>query len=131
MFNIPNYAFSLPWFMFDLFNKQLITSQTVPGDMSDKKALGIISFTLLLSVMFGIASRGEQSTANRREATMLAMERAVADIGASPDLVLVDGNTRIDIEHEHRTIVGGESVQRVLAVSAALATHSAAIRNRS
>lgn len=39
MLNIPNYAYSLPWFMFDLFNKQLITSQTIPGDMSDKKGI--------------------------------------------------------------------------------------------
>lgn len=37
MFNVPNYAFSLPWFMYDLSNFQLITSQTIPGDMSDNK----------------------------------------------------------------------------------------------
>lgn len=37
MFNVPSYAFGLPWFMFDLYNKQLITSQTVPGDISDNK----------------------------------------------------------------------------------------------
>ena len=37
MFSIPDYAFNLPWFMFDLYNKQLITSKTIPGDISDKK----------------------------------------------------------------------------------------------
>lgn len=36
-FNIPNYDFNLPWFMFDISNKQLITTKTVPGDMADNK----------------------------------------------------------------------------------------------
>jgi hypothetical protein len=36
-FNVPHYSFNLPWFMFDLSNKQIITSRTVPGDMSDTK----------------------------------------------------------------------------------------------
>lgn len=36
-FKIPDYDFSLPWFMYDLYNHQLITSQTVPGDISDSK----------------------------------------------------------------------------------------------
>jgi hypothetical protein len=30
-------GFSLPWFMFDLDNRQLITSRIVPGDISDSK----------------------------------------------------------------------------------------------
>jgi acyl-CoA synthetase (AMP-forming)/AMP-acid ligase II len=34
---LPNYAFSLPWFMYDVSNNQLITSQTVPSDISSKK----------------------------------------------------------------------------------------------
>jgi len=36
-FKVPNYAFQLPWFMYDLYNKQLITSQTIPGDIKDSK----------------------------------------------------------------------------------------------
>lgn len=36
-FNVPSYAYSLPWFMFDISNKQLITSNTIPGDILDKK----------------------------------------------------------------------------------------------
>lgn len=36
-FRIPEYAFNLPWFMYDLYNKQLITSQTVPSDIKDSK----------------------------------------------------------------------------------------------
>lgn len=37
--NVGNYSFSLPWFIYDLSNDQLITSQTVPGDISDTKGV--------------------------------------------------------------------------------------------
>lgn len=36
-FKVPQYAFSLPWFMYDLYNHQLITSPTIPGDIKDSK----------------------------------------------------------------------------------------------
>lgn len=38
-YKVPEYAFSLPWFMFDLTNFQLITSPTVPGDIKDSKGI--------------------------------------------------------------------------------------------
>lgn len=36
-FNAPASNFNLPWFMFDLANKQLITSTIIPGDIKDAK----------------------------------------------------------------------------------------------
>lgn len=36
---IPHYGYSLPWFMYDLYNNQLITSPTVPGDIEDSKEI--------------------------------------------------------------------------------------------
>ena len=36
-FNLPQFAYNLPWFIFDIDNKQLITSVTIPGDIKDKK----------------------------------------------------------------------------------------------
>lgn len=36
-YNVPNYNFSLPWFMYDIFNQQLITSPTRPGDINSSK----------------------------------------------------------------------------------------------
>lgn len=36
-FKIPAYSFQLPWFMYDIQNMQLITSQTRPGDIRDIK----------------------------------------------------------------------------------------------
>ena len=35
----PNYAFRLPWFMFDLRNRQLITTPVIPGDIRDQKEI--------------------------------------------------------------------------------------------
>jgi hypothetical protein len=36
-FNIPKYAYNLPFFIFDIDNKQLITSATIPSDIKDTK----------------------------------------------------------------------------------------------
>jgi hypothetical protein len=36
---VPQYAFRLPWFMFDLYNRQLITSPVIPGDIKDSKQI--------------------------------------------------------------------------------------------
>lgn len=38
-FNIPNYDFNLPWFMYDISNKQLITTRSVPLDITDNKEI--------------------------------------------------------------------------------------------
>jgi hypothetical protein len=40
-YKVPAYAYNLPWFIFDIYNLQLITSQTVPGDISDTKAINL------------------------------------------------------------------------------------------
>lgn len=37
MFNIPKLPLFVPWFIFDIDNKILITSPTVPGNISDRK----------------------------------------------------------------------------------------------
>ena len=37
--NVQNLQFKLPWFMFDLDNKQLITTKHIPGDISDTKQI--------------------------------------------------------------------------------------------
>ena len=37
MIGVSSLAYKLPWFMYDLFNKQIITSKTIPGDILDSK----------------------------------------------------------------------------------------------
>jgi len=36
---LPRTSFGLPWFMYDLYNKQLITSKIIPGDIRDTKQI--------------------------------------------------------------------------------------------
>ncbi len=36
-FNLPKFSYNLPWFMFDIDNKQLITSPTIPSEIRDQK----------------------------------------------------------------------------------------------
>lgn len=36
-FNLPKFAYNLPWFLFDIDNKQLITSSTIPAEITDNK----------------------------------------------------------------------------------------------
>lgn len=36
-FNLPKFAFYVPWFLFDIDNKQLITSITIPDEIKDQK----------------------------------------------------------------------------------------------
>jgi len=36
-FKLPKFAFNLPWFLYDIGNKQLIVSQTIPDEISDVK----------------------------------------------------------------------------------------------
>ena len=35
----PSYAFHMPWFLFDIDNKQLITSSVIPSDIKDTKEI--------------------------------------------------------------------------------------------
>jgi len=36
-FNQPKTAFNINWFMFDIYNKQLITTPLIPADITDTK----------------------------------------------------------------------------------------------
>ncbi len=35
----PFRSFHIPWFMFDLYNRQLITTAVIPGDIADRKEI--------------------------------------------------------------------------------------------
>lgn len=51
---------------------------------------------------------GEIDRTNILRAALRAMEKAVAGLSVAPDFVLVDGNARISIAVEQRTVVGGD-----------------------
>lgn len=54
---------------------------------------------------------------NILQAARLAMKQAVEHLASPPDLVLVDGNQKIDITQEQQTLVKGD--QRCLSIAAA------------
>ena len=60
---------------------------------------------------------GEIDRTNILWAALRAMEKAVAGLSVAPDFVLVDGNARISIAVEQRTVVGGDD--RCASVAAA------------
>lgn len=66
---------------------------------------------------FGEASAAEIDQLNILQATMLAMQRAVAKLSITPSSVLVDGNRCPDFGIESRAIVGGDGI--VAEISAA------------
>ena len=51
---------------------------------------------------------GEIDRTNILRAALRAMEKAVEGLSVAPDLVLVDGNARISIAVEQKTVVGGD-----------------------
>ncbi len=67
------------------------------------------------------ASEAEIDEYNILNATFLAMKRAVAMLGVSPDLVLVDGNRTPQLEMECRSVVKGDSKSASIAAASILA----------
>lgn len=69
------------------------------------------------SIGIGWAEVEEIDALNILRATFLAMQRAVADLGITPDLALVDGNRAPTLSCAVRTVVKGDS--RSLSIAAA------------
>jgi ribonuclease HII len=73
-----------------------------------------ILFDLLLAhakTGVGIASVQEIDKINILQATMLAMKRAVEDLGITPGMVLVDGNRLPDWPYASQAIIKGDLAQ--------------------
>ena len=52
---------------------------------------------------------------------MLAMKRAVESLGTTPDLVLVDGNKKPDLNIEAQTVIKGDAKSQSIAAASILA----------
>ncbi len=65
----------------------------------------------------GIVSESVIDKINIYQATMLAMERSILDLRCQPDLLLIDGNMRLRLTIEQRTIVKGD--QKSLSIACA------------
>jgi ribonuclease HII len=97
----------------------------IPAGLGDSKAIPSarredLSMQILLSahaVAIATASPDEIDALNIRQATLLAMQRAVAALAMRPDLVLVDGRDVPDFSIPGRAIISGDA--KVASIAAA------------
>lgn len=73
------------------------------------------------TVGIGMASVAEIDSLNILWATMLAMERAVAELGVAPDEVLVDGNRCPTWQWRSRAIIGGDAIEPCISAASIVA----------
>ena len=73
------------------------------------------------TIGIGMASVAEIDSLNILWATMLAMERAVAELGLAPDDVLVDGNRCPDWRWRSRAIIGGDAIEPCISAASIVA----------
>ncbi|MDE3038765.1 MAG: ribonuclease HII [Pseudomonadota bacterium] len=69
----------------------------------------------------GMASAQEIDALNILQATMLAMQRAVASLGGLPDVALVDGNRAPKLPCPAQMIVGGDALCLSIAAASIIA----------
>ncbi|MBR0660385.1 ribonuclease HII [Neoroseomonas oryzicola] len=84
-------------------------------------ALRVAAAEGLLDYGVGAASAAEIGAINILRATHLAMARAVARLGAVPDLALVDGNQPPRLPCKVRCVVGGDGISLSIAAASIFA----------
>ncbi len=74
-----------------------------------------------VSIGVGAASRGEIDRINILRASLVAMARAVAALGLTPDIALVDGNVAPSLPCAVKTIVKGDALSFSIAAASVIA----------
>ena len=74
-----------------------------------------------LCVSVGIASVEEIDEINILQATMLAMQRAVAGLTIKPDHVLIDGNRCPELPYPATAIIGGDDSEPAISAASIIA----------
>jgi ribonuclease HII len=72
-------------------------------------------------VGIGVVEREEIDEVNIFQASKRAMILALLDLPCSPDLVLIDGNARLEIPLAQKTIVGGDAKSARIAAASIVA----------
>lgn len=86
-----------------------------------REALSIAIKKQALCWSLGQASVLEIDQMNILHATMLAMQRAVSDLGIEPEEVLVDGNRTPGFAMPSRAIVGGDGLEPCISAASIIA----------
>ena len=91
--------------------------------LSDKRRRELYPVIQEQAIAYGIAfaDHAEIDEINILQATYLAMERAVAQLSAKPDLLLIDGNRAKDFGIPVQTVVHGDSLSASIAAASVLA----------
>lgn len=74
-----------------------------------------------LASCIAVATVDEIENINILEAAKLAMKRAVAGLGVSPDIVLIDGNQPPKFECDYEAVVKGDAKSQSIAAASILA----------
>jgi len=74
-----------------------------------------------LSIGLGIVWPLTIDVINIRQAAMLAMARAVESMAVTPEMLLIDGNTRLYLRLPQETIVGGDGLSVSIAAASIIA----------
>ncbi len=74
-----------------------------------------------ISYGIGLADHKEIDEINILQATFLAMERAISQLGIRPDIALIDGNRAKDFGIPAQTVVKGDSLSASIAAASILA----------
>ncbi len=106
----------------------ILDPANIPDGLEDSKKLKPTRREVLLAeiqqsarIGVGIADVAEIDTFNILQATLLAMARAVADLGTLPDLALVDGNQEPALACPVRCVVKGDGKSLSIAAASIVA----------
>ena len=98
------------------FSLELRDSKSLTGKSRIKIANSLIKESVCISI--GIATKDEIDSTNIHHATLLSMRRAVYNLVIEPDLVLIDGLYKPEVEIECECIVKGDNkVEEISAAS--------------
>lgn len=91
--------------------------------LSDKRRRELYDVIVEKAVSYGVVLIGEKTIdeINILQATLRAMEGAVAKLSPRPDLALIDGNREPNLQMACETIVGGDGKSASIAAASILA----------
>ena len=91
--------------------------------LTDKRRRELMPVIMEQAIAYGIGSASEQEIdeINILQATFLAMERAIAQLGGKADFALIDGNREKDFGLPVMTVVKGDSRSANIAAASILA----------
>lgn len=86
-----------------------------------REALAIVIQQSALAWALGRAEVSEIDQINILQASLLAMQRAVAALSTAPELALIDGNKAPNLACQCRTIIGGDATEPAISAASIIA----------